>query len=338
MKRAACTVGALGMALACSFAWFVPALAEDRDTPVLAPLPTVVPAPRENATTAAKVALGKQLFFDTRLSGENRMSCATCHLPEKGFADGLPRAKGNGGKDLARNTPTLLNVAFFDRFFWDGRSQSLEEQALLPIQSKEEMNQDLDELEHELNAVSGYREQFQDVFGAQVTRDGIAQALAAYERTLVTTPAPFDRYLAGNKGALSAEAKRGLELFTGDAGCVRCHRGPLLSDGKFYRLGISFADQGRAAVTGQREDRGKFRTPSLRNLSQTGPYMHDGSMRTLTQVVEFYYRDAPTTTAPGLELDIEPLAGRSYSEIPAIVAFLQSLSGEAPQATAPTLP
>lgn len=265
----------------------------------LAKLPSTVPAPRENATTPEKAALGKQLFFDPRLSGDNRMSCASCHLPEKAFADGLARANGRGGKTLARNTPGLLNVGFFERFFWDGRAKSLEEQALAPIQSPDEMNQDLGELETELNGVPGYVEQFQNVFGTKVDRHGIAKALAAFQRTLITKPSPFDRYLAGDKTALSPEAKQGMDLFQGDADCVRCHQGPLLSDQRFYRIGASFKDDGLGALTKKVEDKGKFRTPSLRNVARTAPYMHDGSKESLYDVVEFYYRGAPAA-APGM--------------------------------------
>jgi cytochrome c peroxidase len=200
------------------------------------------------------------------------------------------------------------------------------------------MNQDLAELERELNAVPGYAKQFEAVFGTKVTREGIAKALAAYERTLVTKPSPYDRYLAGEKDALSEQAREGLRLFEGDGGCVRCHRGVLLSDGKFYRLGVESRDQGLAGVTRKKEDRGKFRTPSLRNVAETGPYMHDGSLKTLDEVVTFYYRGVPVAHPDGLPLDVEPLLGQSFSEIPAIVAFLKSLSGEAPRASPPKLP
>ena len=310
----------------------------DAREPPLVPLPQAVPAPKDNPTTPEKIALGKQLFFDPRLSGDNTMSCATCHLPEKAFGDGLPRAKGHDGKILSRNTPSLLNVGFFERYDWDGRAKSLEEQALGPIQSPDEMNQDLAELERELNAVPGYVEQFQKVFGTKVTRDGIAKSLAAFQRTLVTKPSPFDRYLAGDKDALSAEAKRGMELFSGDADCVRCHRGPLLSDNQFYRLGLSSKDNGRISVTGNKEDKGRFRTPSLRNISETGPYMHNGSRKTLFEVVEFYYRGVPPEAADGLPLDVKPLLGLTFTEIPAVVAFLESLTGEPPEVSPPELP
>src|SRR5262249_37728108 len=161
-------------------------------------------------TTPEKVALGRQLFFDVRLSGDNKRSCATCHQPDKAFSDGLPQAKGAAGKTLTRKTPSLLNVGFYSLFHWNGREKGLEEQAIIPIQAPEEMNQDLDHLENKLNAVPGYVQQFQAVFGTKATRGGIAKALSAFQRTLVTGPSPYDRYLGGKKEALSKEAKRGM--------------------------------------------------------------------------------------------------------------------------------
>jgi cytochrome c peroxidase len=315
-----------------------PSSADNADPLKPLPLPAAVSWPDDNPATPEKIALGKQLFFDPRLSGDNSMSCATCHIAEKGWADGLPLGKGWQGKKLGRNTPTVLDVAFSASLFWDGRAKTLEDQALGPIIAPEEMNQSLEELEHELNAVPGYVKQFQSVFGAPVTRGGIAKALAAFERTLVARNSPFDRYLAGDEKALSADAKAGMELFFGAADCARCHHGPLLSDGKFYRLGVEFQDKGRGGVTGKSEDLYKFRTPSLRNVARTGPYMHDGSRKTLTEVVEFYFRTAPTRGRDGLPLDIQPLVGQSFSDIAPLVAFLESLSGEPPAIAPPELP
>lgn len=306
--------------------------------PGLVPFPREVKAPKVNPTTPAKVELGKMLFFDPRLSGDNKMSCATCHIPEKAYGDGFALSPGAGGAPLERNTQTCLNVGFFNLFFWDGRAASLEEQALGPIQSKVEMNQDLTELEAELAAISGYMTEFQSVFGTKPNRDGIAKALAAFQRTLVTEPSPFDQFLAGDKDALSDEAKRGLELFRGDAGCIECHNGPLLSDGKFYRIGVSFKDEGRAKITDKKEDRYRFRTPSLRNISETGPYMHDGSQKTLEDVVTFYFRGIPVSGPGGLNLDTEALDFLSFSDIDPMVEFLKSLSGKAPKITPPELP
>ncbi|MCI0389774.1 MAG: cytochrome-c peroxidase [Acidobacteria bacterium] len=301
-------------------------------------LPPTALSPADNPTTSEKVALGKQLFFDSRLSGDDSRSCASCHISEKAFADGLPRAKGDGGKELHRNTPALLNAGFYSAYFWDGRAGSLEEQALFPIQAPDEMNQDLPALEKELNAIPAYVAQFQAVFGSRITAANIAKALAAFERTLVSRNSPFDRYLAGDKDALSEEAHRGWELFRSDAGCIRCHSGPNFSDSKFYRLGTSFTDKGRGAITGDKRAFYAFRTPGLRDVARTAPYLHDGSMETLSQVVEYYYRGAPIQSPDGLPLDIAPLLGQSYSEISAIVAFLESLNGEIPQVSPPRLP
>ncbi|MCA9122168.1 MAG: cytochrome-c peroxidase [Planctomycetaceae bacterium] len=310
----------------------------DAPTPTLTPLPAEIPSPPENPTTAPKVALGKRLFFDPRLSGDNTMSCATCHLPEKAFADGSEKSLGHGGKPLTRNTQGLANVGLFSSFFWDGRAASLEEQALGPIESSVEMNQDLDELERELNEVEGYRQSFQEVFGTAATCDAIAKALAAFQRTLVTDPSPFDRYLAGDDDAISDEAKRGMELFIGDAGCIRCHHGPLLSDGKFYRIGASWGDKGRGLITNDAEDNHRFRTPSLRNIAETAPYMHDGSLETLYDVVMFYFRGVPKASPEGQPLDIEPRLDSSFSDIDSLVAFLRTLSGKLPHITRPELP
>lgn len=304
----------------------------------LVPLPQKVSAPKGNPTTPAKVELGKKLFFDPRLSGNNQMSCATCHMPDKAYGDGLALSPGAEGKPLKRNTQTCLNVGFFKTFFWDGRVASLEQQALGPIQSTVEMNQNLDNLEVELAAIPGYVTEFKDIFGTRPNKDGIAKALAAFQRTLVTESSPFDRFLAGDQDALSADAKRGLELFRGEAGCIECHNGPLLSDGNFYRLGVSFKDEGRANITGMKEDRYRFRTPSLRNIAETGPYMHDGSQKTLDDVVTFYFRGIPDSGPDGLNPDTAALDGVSFSDIAPIVEFLKSLSGKAPELTPPNLP
>jgi cytochrome c peroxidase len=301
-------------------------------------LPKTVPTPEHNPTTPAKVELGKKLFFDPRLSGDNKMSCATCHIPSKAYGDGLAVSPGASGKPLRRNTQTCLNVGFLRSLFWDGRAASLEEQALGPIESTAEMNQDITELEQELAAIDGYVAEFSEVFNTPPNRDSIAKALAAFQRTLVTGPSPLDRYLAGDKDALSPPAKRGLELFQGEAGCIECHNGPLLSDEKFYRLGVSYRDVGREKVTGNKEDRYRFRTPSLRNVAETGPYMHDGSQETLTDVVTFYFRSVPETPVDGLMPDRPALTAQSFSDIDPLVEFLKSLSGEVQQLSPPTLP
>ena len=291
-------------------------------------LPEKAPSVDANPATAETVALGRELFFDKRLSSDNDMSCASCHIPDKAFADGLAKARGAQGRVLSRNTPSLWNLGAYQSYFWDGRAASLEEQALAPIQAADEMGQDLDELESELNGVPGYAARFRKVFGGPVTREGIARALAAYQRSLVTRDSDFDRYLAGDVSALSEDALAGWEIFQ-EAGCIRCHSGVHFTDNAFHRLGVSFDDEGRGAITGQAEDRYAFRTPGLRDVAKTAPYMHDGSLATLTEVVEFYYRSTPVRAPDGLPLSFEPLSYRSFSEIPLIVAFLNALSGVA---------
>jgi len=315
-----------------------PVYADEPKSQALAPLPSTVPAPPDNPTTTTKVELGKMLFFDPRLSGDNTMSCAACHIPDKAFGDGLALSPGAGGTPLGRNTPSCLNVGFYQSYFWDGRSRTLEEQALGPIESSAEMNQNLNELEQELAAIPGYVAEFKRAFGSRPNRGDIAKALAAFQRTLVTGPSPFDRYLSGEKDALSNDAKEGLELFQGAARCIECHNGPMLTDGKFYRIGVSHKDEGRAAVTGKKSDRFRFRTPSLRNIAETAPYMHDGSMKTLNEVVTYYYRGVPDRGPGGIILDAQPLTGQSYSDISLVVEFLKSLSGKPPEVTAPKLP
>jgi len=193
-------------------------------------LPSTAPAPSDNPTTPEKVELGKQLFFDSRLSGDNTMSCASCHLPERAFSDGLPGARGSGGRQLSRNTPSLVNAGFFPSYFWDGRAASLEEQAFVPIESAEEMDQDLADLEKELNAIPGYSMQFRSIFGGPATRDTIAEALAAFQRTLVSRNSPFDRFLAGDPTAISDPCFHTSALpclisaLPGTAGARRRHR------------------------------------------------------------------------------------------------------------------
>jgi cytochrome c peroxidase len=197
---------------------------------------------------------------------------------------------------------------------------------------------DLGFLAELLGAIPDYISEFKAVFGTKPNRDTIAKALAAFQRTLVTGPSPFGRYLRGEEDALSVEAKQGLELFQGEAGCIECHHGVLLSDGKFYRLGVSHKDEGRAKVTGKKADRFRFRTPTLRNIAETGPYMHDGSQKTLGDVVTFYYRGIPDSGSDGLTPDTPALLGRSFSEIPYLIEFLKSMSGKVPEITPPKLP
>ncbi len=289
-----------------------------------------VPLPADNLQTAAKVELGRRLFFETLLSYDRKVSCATCHDPARGFADGRSLGIGFAGKALGRNSPTVLNAAFNNLQFWDGRASSLEEQAAGPIMAAAEMHMSSErEVVRRLSNLSQYRSAFQEVFGGPPSLKAVARAIAAFERTLVTRDCAFDRYAAGNKGALSDPQKRGLLLFVGKAGCTQCHLGRNFTDDKFYRIGLptSRRDAGRFAVTRVEEDRGAFKTPSLRNVALTAPYMHDGSVPTLEQVVDLYDRGGDVRE--GLSDRILPLE-LTTPEKADLVAFLQSLTGAVP--------
>lgn len=265
-------------------------LAADEPLPLPKPLPEV-PHPADNPATPAKIALGKELFADPRLSRSDKVACASCHDPAKGFSNGERFATGVDGQKGARSAPGLFNVAYNRVFFWDGRSATLEEQALVPIQDPKEMDMGLEALVKKLNGIPGYRQQFQAVFGGEATAPRIAQAIAAYERTIVSRDTPFDRYLKGDKQALSAGAVRGLQLFYGQARCFVCHQGPNFTDNDFHNIGITESgqtDMGRRAVTGKPADQGKFKTPTLREIGRTAPYMHNGRFKTLEEVVQHY--------------------------------------------------
>jgi cytochrome c peroxidase len=305
----------------------------------LAALPPVT-IPSDNPQTPAKIELGKKLFFDTRLSLDRGSSCATCHSPDKAFADGLARAKGFQGATLARNSPTVLNAAYNSAQFWDGRAATLDEQCKGPLLAPAEMNM-LDEkhLVDRLSSIPGYRHEFQSVFGGSPSLDSVTRAVAAFERTLVTPDSRFDHYAMGDKNALSDAEKRGLIVFIGKAACSECHNGPNFTDNKYHNLGIlpghgNPDDVGRFAVTKNPEDRNAFKTPTLRNIALTTPYMHDGSSATLEEVVELYDRgggDAPNKSKLIYKLNL------SAQEKADLVAFMKSLNGTLPQMKAPAM-
>jgi cytochrome c peroxidase len=290
-------------------------------------------SPADNALTPERRELGKLLFFDPRLSGASDISCATCHDPARSWGDGRPRAIGAAHVPLGRRTPTVLNTAWAAALFWDGRAETLEEQALGPIQAAGEMNLALPEMEKRLNAVPGYRELFRRAYGAdRITAATVAKAIAAYERTVVSAPAPFDRWVAGDDRAISEEAKRGFLLFNGKASCATCHSGWRFTDDSFHDIGVAGSDSGRAKVLpGFETMEFAFKTPTLRNAVERAPYMHDGSERTLEDVVELYDRGGVVRRA-SLSPAIRPL-GLTASEKQAVVAFLRTLSS--PETTRP---
>ena len=299
-------------------------------------LPPVV-HPKDNAPTPEKISLGKQLYFDGRLSADNKVSCASCHDPAKGFSNGEQFATGVEGKKGGRNSPTVINAAYGNLQFWDGRAKSLEDQALGPIQNPIEMNMTLDAVVAKLNGIEGYKKQFQQVFGTDVTSDGIAKAIACYERTVLCGDAPYDKFKAGDKAALSESAARGMKLFFGKANCSACHAGASFSDNGFHNIGLPSTDDGRAAINKSVGDKGAFKTPTLRDIARSGPYMHDGSLKTLEEVVAQYNKGG--TPNPQLDEEIFPLK-LTDTEAADLLNFLKEglASASYPNHTAPELP
>lgn len=292
-------------------------------------LDVYLPVPPDNELTRDKVALGRRLFFDTVLSRDYSMSCATCHDPRRAFTDGLPHAVGIEGRPNPRHVPTLVNRAYGRTFFWDGRAASLEEQALQPIQNPNELGSSLAEVVARLKGHAEYPAMFRASFGTEPDTQGLGRALASYVRTILSGDAPIDRYYAGNADALTQEQREGLRLFVGTANCSACHLGPTFTDEQFHNTGVAFRngalrDEGRFAATGKAEDRGRFKTPTLREVARTAPYMHDGSLATLDDVIEFYNRGGNRN--PGIDEQLRPL-NLTAEEKRALKAFLASLSG-----------
>ncbi len=281
--------------------------------------PAAVPA-----ASPAQVALGRALFNDTRLSGDGSLSCASCHQPELGFGDGRATGMGIGGTKLQRHTPGLWNVGFAPRLFGDGRAASLEDQALMPVANPDEMGADPARVAARLAADPAMRARFATAFpeAPAVTPAAMARAIAAYERTMVSGPAPFDRWAAGSAGSMSPAAVRGFTLFAGRAGCARCHTGWAMSDGKFHDVGLPDGDTGRGAITGRRRDAHAFRTPSLREIGRSAPYMHDGSLPTLAAVVDHYADGAVARPTAPRRVVLTAAERRD------LVAFLESLDSD----------
>lgn len=294
--------------------------------------------PDDNPMSDAKIALGKRLFFDPRLSKDGSVSCASCHIPSHGFADPNPISPGIGGRRGARHAPTVLNRLFSQEQFWDGRAADLEAQAHLPLINPDEMGMtSYEEVVANVRAVPGYAPLFADVYGdPRVDMPRIAQAIAAYERTVLTGDSPYDRYVAGDHGALRDDQVRGLTVFLGRGRCVTCHVGFNFSDENYRNIGVGMdaptPDLGRYEVTRRDEHRGAFKTPTLRNVALTAPYMHDGSEPTLETVVELYDRGGVRNA--WLSKDVQPL-GLSPQEKRDLVAFMQALTGPVTNADPP---
>jgi len=267
-------------------------------------------------------ALGKRLFSDPVLSRDRSVSCQNCHDPKRAFTDGEVRARGIDGQVGPRNTPTIVNRALGRSQFWDGRAASLEEQALGPIANPLEMDLPVDEAVARLREDAEYRAAFRSVFGGEATAERLAAALAAYERTVFSVDSPFDRFIAGDSEALSPSAQRGLALFGTKARCGECHTGLNFSDELFHTLGVE--GEGRGAVTNTPSEVGAYKTPTLRDVALTAPYMHDGSIPTLAEVVDYY--DKGGTPHPNLSDKMTKL-GLTHQEKADLVALLESLTG-----------
>ncbi|MGM0692222.1 MAG: cytochrome-c peroxidase [Pseudomonadota bacterium] len=318
---------ALGSALAIA----APAMADDglgdyRDR--FEPLPHLPPIPADNSLTPEKVELGKFLFFEPRISSSGVISCATCHNPALGWADRIPRATGHDGQIGERNTPTVLNSGFLESQFWDGREPDLEGQALGPIEADVEMAMDLEQALERLEGFDLYQDKFAQAYPDDeepISAENLAMAIASFERTLNTPNSPFDRYLRGDMDALDQQEKDGMVAFV-DNGCIACHRGPALTDSQFHRIQVpGSTDVGRYEVTGEESDRHKFRTPTLRNVAVTYPYMNNGATETLEESVAIMGKE---------------MLGREFEEqtIADITAFLHTLTGEMPDFEVPALP
>ena len=313
--------------------------------------------PADNPMSQAKVALGRTLFFDRRLSADGSVSCAACHDPARAFTDGNPMAIGVSASQGTRNTPTILNAVFAESLFWDGRARSLEEQVSHPLMSSFEMGMERQELVARVFSVTEYRRRFKQVFKSEgINLDTIAKAIAAYERTLLSGNSPFDRFITGNDTAITDVQRRGWELFKGKAKCIECHTyslsSPFFSDSKFHNTGVAAADSlyetfinnltrsatplvlahsegfselGRYTVTKQQADIGAFKTPTLRDVELTSPYMHDGSLKTLIDVVRFYNRGGNANSH--LDGRMRPLQ-LTDAEINDLVEFMRALTSD----------
>jgi cytochrome c peroxidase len=300
--------------------------------------PANVLYPEDNAFSPAREQLGRMLFFDPRLSGSKWISCATCHNPALAWGDGLPRAIGHGMQQLGRRTPTILNLAWAPALFWDGRAESLEEQALGPVAAAGEMNLDLDAMVARLKAIDGYAPHFAKAYpGEEISAPLVAKAIATFERGVVSAPAPFDRWVDGDDRAISTPAKRGFALFNDKARCSQCHSGWRFTDDSFRDIGVDTNDHGRGVVTPFiKETHYAFKTPTLRNVARRAPYLHNGSAATLEDVIELYDRGG-IVRRPSLSPEITPLK-LTPQEKQDLVAFMLTLTSEDAEVRVPALP
>ena len=287
--------------------------------------PDPPPAPPDNRTTPERVALGAKLFADPRLSGDGRRSCATCHQPALAFTDGRRRAQATSGSAMRRNTPSLWNLAWSRQYFWDGRAPSLEEQVGGPITTAEEMGGDWPTILARMGNDAVLVAQFRMAFPGEPspTEAAIRKALAAYLRSLVSQPGRFDAWIAGDAKALTSAEMRGFVLFTGKAGCALCHAGWRFTDDRFHDVGLPGRDHGRADVKGGTPGQIAFKTPGLREVARTAPYMHDGSLPTLAAVLAHYA--GGFATRPTLATNMNRNLRLTTQEKADLIAFLKAL-------------
>ncbi|CEN42730.1 Di-heme cytochrome C peroxidase [Capnocytophaga canis] len=309
--------------------------------------------PVDNPYSDAKKELGKKLFFDPRLSRSKQIACASCHDSQLGWGDGRTVSFGHNRQAGTRNSMTLLNIGYHKVFFWDGRASSLEEQALMPIKDPVEMHSSEAISVKNIRKVKGYKQLFKEAFGDdQITIDRIQKAIATYERTIVSRRTKFDQFIAGEKKIFSDQEVVGLHLFRTKARCINCHNTPLFSNQQFHNVGLSyygrvFEDLGRYNITQQKEDVGRFKTPSLREITYTAPYMHNGLMLHLEGIVQMYNagmpRPKPTEKQkndplfPTTDELLKPLS-LTKEEQKALIAFLHTLSSSPTRERAPELP
>lgn len=304
-------------------------------------LPKSPPHPKDNKPTRARIKLGKMLFFDPRLSGDGNMSCATCHNPVMGWSDGLPTAKGFKSQVLGRATPTIINTGYNLIQMWDGRKASLEDQAMGPMEANVEMNMDTDRLFKWLSRNDTYRRAFRDAYpGKPINADTVSKAIAAFERTVVSRNSRFDRWIRGDRKAMTEQEVRGFKLFVGRAGCADCHSAPNFTDDGFHNLGLasygeSNPDMGRYAQRPVKLMKGAFKTPTLRDISRTAPYFHDGSAKTLEEVIEHYNKGGVVTT--NLSPNMKKLE-LCNSEKEDLAAFMKTLTSPYVHVSLPKLP
>ncbi len=311
-----------------------------------------MPYPADNKPSAEKRDLGKMLFFDPRLSASGQIACGSCHEPQLGWGDGKRVSNGHDRKTGRRNAMTLLNVGHYETFFWDGRAHSLEDQARFPVQDHVEMNMNVTEMEKKVKQFKGYEPMFQQAFGSsEITLEKIFKAIATFERSIVSGSSRFDLFVQGKPDALKDEEVLGLHLYRTKAGCINCHNTPFFSDNKFHNDGQTLfgsvnEDLGKYLITKNKDDVGKFKTPTLREVANTGPWMHHGNFPTLKDVIFFYDKGNPSPIQKKYQGERDSLLPKTdpmlrklnlnNREVDALVAFLQAITTTPRRMNTPT--